>query len=374
MTSAAVRQVAPAPRRRPGCRRPLGLVHRPGVRSARPAGPGHRQEPADPAGRRLGSARRDRRPRRSTMDHRRRPERDRAGRPRTGKVDRYPLPPGRDSANLNTAAFRGGVLWFTGQAGVLGRLDPKAGRVEVFDAPRGPGPYGITTTPIGQLFYASLAGSHIGRIDHRTGAAEVLEPPTRDQGARRVWSDSRGRIWVSEWNTGQLGRYDPADGRWRERKLPGANPMAYAVYVDDNDHPWLSDFAANALVRFDPRPGGSPSSPCRARRPTCANCLAGPARCGAPSPAWTSSWWSAPARPAATAASWPPWPSEQALGWWRSRPSRPGRAPPFRPTALCTGGDAAGMPAGGDLPEEGDRHGREVRPGASATGGRGAGA
>jgi virginiamycin B lyase len=61
----------------------------------------------------------------------------------------------------------------------------------------------------------------------------VLEPPTADQGDRRVWSDSRGRIWVSEWNAGQLGRYDPADGHWQEWKLPGANPMAYAVYVDD---------------------------------------------------------------------------------------------------------------------------------------------
>src|SRR4029450_9496409 len=120
--------------------------------------------------------------------------------PQTEKVDRYPLPPGRGSANLNTAAFRGGVLWFTGQAGVLGRLDLKVGRVEVFDAPRGAGPYGITTTRDGQVFYASLAGSHIGRIDHRSGAAEVLEPPTGDQGARRVCSDSRGRIWVSEWN------------------------------------------------------------------------------------------------------------------------------------------------------------------------------
>src|SRR5207247_3166821 len=56
--------------------------------------------------------------------------------PNTKNVDRYPLPPERGSANLNTAAFRGGVLWFTGQAGVLGRLDPKVGRVEVFDAPR----------------------------------------------------------------------------------------------------------------------------------------------------------------------------------------------------------------------------------------------
>src|SRR5215218_7326341 len=92
--------------------------------------------------------------------------------PGTEKVDRYPLPPERGSANLNTAAFRGGVLWFTGQAGVLGRLDPKVGRVEVFDAPRGPGPYGITTTPDGQLFYASLAGSHIGFFFNETAATE----------------------------------------------------------------------------------------------------------------------------------------------------------------------------------------------------------
>jgi virginiamycin B lyase len=99
----------------------------------------------------------------------------------------------------------------------------------------------------------------------------VLEPPTGDQGARRVWSDSRGRIWVSEWNAGQLGRYDPADGRWREWKLPGPNPMAYAVYVDDDDYTWLSDFAANSLVRFDPSTErftvvALPSSPANVRQ------------------------------------------------------------------------------------------------------------
>jgi len=79
-----------------------------------------------------------------------------------------------------------------------------------------------------------------------------FEPSTRDQGARRVWPDSHGRIWVSEWNAGQVAVYDPKTQSWKEWRLPGDNPMAYAVYVDENDLVWLSDFGANILVRFDP--------------------------------------------------------------------------------------------------------------------------
>jgi virginiamycin B lyase len=174
--------------------------------------------------------------------------------PRTRRVRRFPLPKEGMAANLNTATFdRRGVLWFTGQSGLYGRLDPKVGRVKVFAAPRGPGPYGITTTPGGAVYYASLAGSYVGRIDTRSGRATVLRPPTAGQGARRVWSDSRGRIWVSEWNAGKLAMFDPAKRRWREWRLPGPNPQPYAVYVDERDIVWLSDFGANALVSFDPR-------------------------------------------------------------------------------------------------------------------------
>ncbi len=40
-------------------------------------------------------------------------------------VKSWPLPKGREDANLNTAAFDGkGRIWFTGQAGIYGRLDP----------------------------------------------------------------------------------------------------------------------------------------------------------------------------------------------------------------------------------------------------------
>jgi len=173
--------------------------------------------------------------------------------PANEEVTRFPLPAGRSNANLNTAAFdRDGVLWFTGQNGVYGRLDPLSGEILAFDAPRGRGPYGITTTPAGEVFYASLAGSHIARIDPATSQATPIDPPTPGQGARRVWSDSAGRIWVSEWDAGQLGLYDPSTGDWREWRLPGSNPLPYAVYVDSSDIVWLSDFGANALVRFDP--------------------------------------------------------------------------------------------------------------------------
>jgi virginiamycin B lyase len=123
--------------------------------------------------------------------------------------------------------------------------------VKVWQAPRGSGPYGITTTPSGEVYYASLAGNHIARIDTASGESTVIEPPTPRQGARRIWSDSRGRLWVSYWNTGQVGMYDPATRAWREWKLPGT-AHAYSVWVDDHDHVWLTDWSVNAVVKFDP--------------------------------------------------------------------------------------------------------------------------
>lgn len=173
--------------------------------------------------------------------------------PVTFEVWTYALPSDRPNANLNTAAFDGkGVLWFTGQNGVYGRLDPATAELEVFDAPRGRGPYGIAATSGGDVYYASLAGSHIARIDTATGEATVVEPPTPGQGARRVWSDSRGRVWVSEWNAGAVSVYDPVDGSWRSWPLPGGRARAYSVYVDDQDVVWLTDFGSNAILRFDP--------------------------------------------------------------------------------------------------------------------------
>jgi virginiamycin B lyase len=168
-------------------------------------------------------------------------------------VKLFRLPQKAAYANLNTGVFdKSGIYWFTGQSGFYGRLDPKSGELKVFEAPRGVGPYGIAVTPKGDVWYASLAGNHIAKLDLATGQATVVEPPTPKQGARRIWSDSRSRLWISEWNSGNVSMHDPATGSWKAWKLPGDSPHTYAVYVDDKDKVWLTDFSANAIVRFDP--------------------------------------------------------------------------------------------------------------------------
>src|SRR5262249_8538489 len=148
------------------------LVHRAAARRARPARSWDRQGRADLARRGLGAARRHRRPRRRGLGHRRRRQRDRPRRPQHSR--RPPLP-----------AFARGPLWFTGQRGIYGKVDPGSGAVSIWDAPRGTGPYGITATSAG-VFFASLAGNYLGRIDPATGTAVALDPPTPRAGPRRA--------------------------------------------------------------------------------------------------------------------------------------------------------------------------------------------
>ena len=205
--------------------------------------------------------------------------------PASKEVKVWPLPPERmPYTNLNTAAFDGkGRIWFTGQNGIYGRLDPKTGDMKVWDAPKGRGPYGITGTPKGDIWFVSLAGSYLANVDLETGSATVYEPPTKDQGARRVWSDSKGRLWVSEWNSGNVSVYDPAA---RAGSSGGCRANGRAPTRCGSIRTTRCGSPTGAPMRFcasTPRRRGSKAFPATGPTPTCARCWAARARHGSPS-------------------------------------------------------------------------------------------
>jgi virginiamycin B lyase len=172
---------------------------------------------------------------------------------KTKKFEYFTLPPHLPNANLNTGVFdKDGIYWFTGQSGVHGYVNPKTGKHESWKSPRR-GSYGITVTPSNEVWYVALAGDHLGRIDKATGNVDIVEPHKKGAGPRRVWTDSKGLLWVSFWHSGEVGRYDPATKTWKTWSLPG-NPGSgcYSVHVDEQDKVWLTDFMTNSIVRFDP--------------------------------------------------------------------------------------------------------------------------
>jgi virginiamycin B lyase len=172
--------------------------------------------------------------------------------PASKAVKVFALPKDTAYTNLNTPTLgKDGIVWFTGQSGYHGRVDPKSGKVDIWKSPRANGPYGMTTTPSGDIWYASLAGDYIGKVA-TDGSVTVVDPPKQRSGPRRVWSDSKGMIWASFWHSGEVARYDPAAKSWKTWQLPKSGSGAYSVYVDDKDKVWLTDFVANAIVRFDP--------------------------------------------------------------------------------------------------------------------------
>ena len=170
------------------------------------------------------------------------------------KLTLFKLPVHKD-ANLNTGVFdHSGMLWFTGQNGIYGRLDPRTGDIKTWPAPVGFGPYGITVTPSDDVWFTNFACNYIAKIDTKTFKLTKVDMPSASPtGARRIWSDSKGNLWLATWASGELLRYTPAEKKWVAYKLPGWGPRGYSMYVDEEDVVWVSEFMTNSVWRFDPK-------------------------------------------------------------------------------------------------------------------------
>ena len=230
------------------------VVFRPAERRARPFRSENRKSRADSAWPQFRAAWRHRRSRRIGVADRRRTERHRTLRSSDGEARRISAAGAISQCQSEHGVFgKNGTYWFTGQNGVYGRVDPRTGKVDAWAAPKGAGPYGIAATSSGDIWFVSLAGNYLAKIDTASGAATLIDPPSPNAGPRRVWSDSNGILWVSLWNAGAIGRYDPSTKTWKIYPLPKSTAGCYAVYVDDKDRVWVTDWLDNAIQLFDPK-------------------------------------------------------------------------------------------------------------------------
>src|SRR5258708_11914183 len=89
-------------------------------------------------------------------------------------IKQWPVPtPG--SRPHDPLATRDGMIWYTGQlAGVLGRLDPKTGKVKEFRLKTAhTGPHGLVEDKAGNVWFTGNSAQPIANLDPHTGVVSV---------------------------------------------------------------------------------------------------------------------------------------------------------------------------------------------------------
>lgn len=145
-----------------------------------------------------------------------------------------------------------GIVWMAGNP--LQRYDPKAGEWNQFREL--PNTYGMVIDQNGDVWATEfLTGGALGKVDAKTLKVTKYQPPNKNSRPRRVTVDSKGYIWVGDWNGGAILRFDPKTETFREYKIPGPEPTPYALQVDANDNVWFTSHFNDYLGRLDPQTG-----------------------------------------------------------------------------------------------------------------------
>jgi virginiamycin B lyase len=188
--------------------------------------------------------------------------------PKSGKIREYPLKTAHSGPHGLVEDAEGNI-WYTGNTGALiGKLDPKTGAVTEYKMPdpSAKDPH----TPIfdrnGILWFTVQSANRIGRLDPRTEEIKLLTPPTPNSRPYGMAFNSKGTLFVVQFGTNSVAAVDPATLAIREYKLPdpGARPRRIAITSDDIV--WYTDYARGYLGRLDPATGKviewqSPSGP-----------------------------------------------------------------------------------------------------------------
>src|SRR5467141_984253 len=188
--------------------------------------------------------------------------------PKTGKVKEHPLKTAHSGPH-GLVEDTDGNIWYTGNTGALvGKLDPKTGNVTEYPMPdpAAKDPHTLIFDKAGILWFTVQNSNRIGRLDPKSGEIKLLTPPTPKSRPYVMALDSRGNLFVVQFGTNKVARVDPKTLEIREFTLPDPASRPRRLAITRDDMIWYSDYSRGYLGRLDPATGKvtewqSPSGP-----------------------------------------------------------------------------------------------------------------
>jgi len=188
--------------------------------------------------------------------------------PKTGKIREYPLKTPHSGPHGLDEDKRGNI-WYTGNTGALiGKLDPKTGTVTEYNLPDpdAQDPHTLIFDRSGILWFTVQNANRIGRLDPKTGEIKLLTPPSPKSRPYGMAVNSKGAVFFAEFGTNKVGSVDPATLEIREYPLPDPASRPRRIAITSDDIVWYTDFSRGYLGRLDPSTGEviewqSPSGP-----------------------------------------------------------------------------------------------------------------
>jgi virginiamycin B lyase len=188
--------------------------------------------------------------------------------PRTGKIREYPLKTPHSGPHGLDEDERGNI-WYTGNTGALiGKLDPRTGAVTEYNLPdpNAQDPHTLIFDRSGILWFTVQNANRVGRLDPKTGEIKLLTPPSPKSRPYGMAVNSKGAVFFVEFGTNKVGSVDPATLEIREYPLPDPASRPRRIAITSDDIVWYSDFSRGYLGRLDPSTGAvtewqSPSGP-----------------------------------------------------------------------------------------------------------------
>jgi virginiamycin B lyase len=188
--------------------------------------------------------------------------------PKTGKVKEYPLKTAHSGPH-GLVEDKDGDIWYTGNTGALiGKLNPKSGELTEYKMPdpEAKDPHTLVFDKSGILWFTVQNANRIGRLDPKSGEIKLLTPPTAKSRPYGMALDSKGNLFVVQFGTNKIARVDPKTLEIKEYALPDAASRPRRVAITSDDIIWYADYARGKLGRLDPATGAvtefqSPSGP-----------------------------------------------------------------------------------------------------------------